>query len=158
MGDAVEFTDLSENDPTSWEWSFEGGTPETSVEQNPSIMYEGNGVFDVSLTATNPYGSDTKTVEDYITVDTLTFVNSYGETLSLKVFPNPVSDKLYLTLNKKSQQEVYVAVFDINGKLLFTKELTGQENEINMGELKAGVYILKIITGNNSRIFKVTKR
>jgi YVTN family beta-propeller protein len=157
-GDYVEFTDLSGNDPTGWEWSFEGGTPDVSTEQNPAVQYEVPGSFDVTLTATNSYGSDTKTVENYITVDTLTFVNSYGETFNLTLFPNPVSDKLYLTLNKKSQQEFRVAVFDVNGKLLFTKELSGQKNEINMEELKAGVYILKIVAGNNSGIFKVTKK
>ncbi len=111
----------------------------------------------IYLTSNDPDNPDME-IPVHFTVNTLTFVNSYGETLNLTVYPNPVSDKLHLTLNEKSQQEVYVAVFDINGKLLFTKELTGHENEINMEELKVGVYILKIIAENNSRIFKVTKR
>ncbi|MGA2122471.1 MAG: PKD domain-containing protein [Methanoregula sp.] len=53
----VEFTDLSSNSPTAWAWSFGDGT--TSSEQNPRHIYLREGSYDVSLTATNQYGSDT---------------------------------------------------------------------------------------------------
>ena len=36
-GDAVQFTDGSTNNPTSWSWTFSGGTPETSTAENPSV-------------------------------------------------------------------------------------------------------------------------
>ena len=53
----VQFTDLSTNSPTSWKWDFGDGT--TSSEQNPRHIYLREGTYDVSLTATNQYGSDT---------------------------------------------------------------------------------------------------
>ena len=53
----VEFTDLSSNNPTSWSWDFGDGT--TSSEQNPRHIYMREGTYDVSLTATNQYGSNT---------------------------------------------------------------------------------------------------
>ena len=52
----VTFTDLSANNPTSWLWDFGDGT--TSAEQNPRHIYLREGAYDVSLTATNQYGSD----------------------------------------------------------------------------------------------------
>lgn len=65
----VDFTDNSIGDPISWEWTFEGGTPETSDEQNPTnIIYEEEGSFMVSLTVENVGGSNTIEIEDYITV------------------------------------------------------------------------------------------
>jgi PKD repeat protein len=64
----VNFTDLSVNNPTSWEWTFEGGTPATSNQQNPSVTYNTAGVYDVSLTITNEFGSDYMIKEEYITV------------------------------------------------------------------------------------------
>jgi PKD repeat protein len=67
-GQSVTFTDQSTNSPTSWSWTFEGGTPATSTDQNPSITYNSAGTFDVSLTVTNSGGSDTETKIDYITV------------------------------------------------------------------------------------------
>jgi len=67
-GTTVNFTDMSSNNPTSWQWSFPGGTPSYSTTQNPSVTYGTNGVFDVSLTSTNSSGSNTLTQSDYISV------------------------------------------------------------------------------------------
>jgi len=53
----VHFTDLSSNNPTSWNWNFGDGT--SSSEQNPRHIYQLEGSYNVSLTATNQYGSDT---------------------------------------------------------------------------------------------------
>jgi len=53
----VQFTDLSKGNPTKWAWEFGDGT--SSSEQNPRHIYMKEGAYDVSLTATNQYGSDT---------------------------------------------------------------------------------------------------
>lgn len=68
VGGSVTFTDLSTNTPTSWSWNFAGGTPATSTAQNPVIVYNTAGTYNVSLTATNGTGSDTETKTAYITV------------------------------------------------------------------------------------------
>lgn len=55
----VQFSDLSSNNPTSWQWSFPGGNPATSTAQNPSVVYNpsGSGNYSASLIATNANGS-----------------------------------------------------------------------------------------------------
>jgi PKD repeat protein len=63
---AVQFTDTSTEDPTAWAWDF--GDGETSTQQNPQHTYAEPGTYTVTLTATNAYGSDTKTMTDLITV------------------------------------------------------------------------------------------
>jgi len=66
----VQFTDLTTGNPaSSWEWTFEGGTPNASDVQNPSVTYNVPGVFDVSLTVVNPDGTDTEIKAGYMTVD-----------------------------------------------------------------------------------------
>ena len=67
-GDAIQFTDASTGSPTSWSWTFTGGTPASSTAQNPSITYNTAGTYTVVLTATNADGSDTETKTDYISV------------------------------------------------------------------------------------------
>jgi PKD repeat protein len=67
-GDSITFTDSSTNNPTSWSWSFPGGTPSSSTEQNPTITYNTEGTYNVTLTATNGAGSDEEIKVDYITV------------------------------------------------------------------------------------------
>ncbi len=68
VGGSVAFTDLSTFNPDTWDWTFEGGTPATSSQQNPTITYNTAGVYDVSLHATNVNGGNTMTKNNYITV------------------------------------------------------------------------------------------
>ncbi|MBR5603597.1 MAG: PKD domain-containing protein [Bacteroidales bacterium] len=69
VGSTVKFNDDSWGDIVSWDWTFEGGTPSTSNEQNPSIKYSEPGTFDVTMTVTNAEGtSETITKKGYIKV------------------------------------------------------------------------------------------
>lgn len=69
LGGQVRFTDLSTNFPTSWNWTFEGGTPSTSTEQNPVVVYAQPGKFKVTLVTANSAGTSTPIVrEQYIEV------------------------------------------------------------------------------------------
>jgi PKD repeat protein len=71
VGQSVNFNDLSLNNPSSWNWSFPGGTPSSSSFQNPtSIMYTSPGCYDVTLTAINSAGNNTVTQSCYINVIT----------------------------------------------------------------------------------------
>ncbi|PCH99135.1 MAG: hypothetical protein COB85_00675, partial [Bacteroidetes bacterium] len=75
-GDTVQFTDLTNNNPTSWQWSFPGGFPSSSNLQNPYIIYGSAGTYDVTLIATNIDGSDTITRTAYVSVAVPTAVIS----------------------------------------------------------------------------------
>ena len=71
VGCSLDFYDRSSGVPYEWNWTFEGATPSSSTDQDPSgIVYDQHGTFMVSLTVSNPAGSDTKTITGYITVDT----------------------------------------------------------------------------------------
>jgi len=67
-GNYVSFSDASTNSPTQWSWTFQSGTPSSSNSANPTVQYNTEGTYNVSLTATNQYGSDTETKNGYITV------------------------------------------------------------------------------------------
>lgn len=68
VGTTVSFTDQSTSTASSWSWSFPGGTPATSTQQNPTVTYNTPGTYDVSLTATNGFGSDTETQTGAVTI------------------------------------------------------------------------------------------
>jgi serine protease len=67
-GSPVQFIDQSVNIPTTYSWSFPGGSPATANMPTPVVTYSQPGVYPVSLTVSNPFGSDNITVTDYITV------------------------------------------------------------------------------------------
>ena len=69
VGNSVTFTDNSSCNPTSWTWSFPGGTPSSFVGQNPpAITYSTEGIYDVALSVSKPGGSDVMTKTGYISV------------------------------------------------------------------------------------------
>jgi len=67
-GDVVNFSDASTGVST-WEWSFEGGTPSSSTAQNPTVSYNAAGTYDVELIVTDGGTiSDTLLMVDMIDV------------------------------------------------------------------------------------------
>ncbi|MCW3082869.1 MAG: hypothetical protein JWP12_235 [Bacteroidetes bacterium] len=68
-GSPVMFNDASTNSPTAWSWSFPGATPATSVAHTPTVTYTTPGTYNVTLTASNPSGTNTYTHTSYITVN-----------------------------------------------------------------------------------------
>jgi PKD repeat protein len=68
-GGSVDFSDLSVGNVTSWSWSFPGAETTGSGLQYPSgITYNTPGAYEVSLTVSNGYGSDTELKTSYILV------------------------------------------------------------------------------------------
>ena len=67
-GETVNFIDLSRANPYRWTWEFQGGTPATSNQPNPSVVYTTEGTYNVKLTVANNIGTDEITKEMYIVV------------------------------------------------------------------------------------------
>jgi len=68
-GTTVNFTDLTTGGtPTSWLWSFPGGTPTSSTQQNPTVTYPTAGTYAVTLTVDDGNGPVTFTDNAHITV------------------------------------------------------------------------------------------
>lgn len=72
VGQSVQFSDQSGGTPNAWNWSFQGGAPNNSAVQNPSVTYSAPGTYSVTLIAFNSNGSDTASQTSYITVTGLT--------------------------------------------------------------------------------------
>jgi hypothetical protein len=74
-GGKVIFFDDSTNDPTTWGWTFAGGTPAVSALEDVTVTYNTVGIYDVSHTATNTIGPNSITKKNIIRVDNVT--NTY---------------------------------------------------------------------------------
>jgi Secretion system C-terminal sorting domain len=77
--------------------------------------------------------------------------------LGLNVFPNPVSNVLTINSTQKIEQELTIDVVNTNGQVLIHKILRGQNPQINVQELSAGLYFLKIKTSEGIGIVKIFK-
>jgi PKD repeat protein len=88
-GTAVQFTDQSIGNISSWSWDFgDGGT---SSEQNPLHTFTAAGSYDVALAVTGPYGTDTETKAAYVVISDNPPVANFTA--------DPVSGPFPLTVN-----------------------------------------------------------
>jgi len=141
----VSFKDLSTGEPTSWNWNFDGGTPETSKEQNPTVTYNASGTFSVSLTVTNDRTEDTEIKEGFITVfpETglidLTLMHNGLEREYLLYIPEIYTGEEAVPLlfslhgrNKSKEGQYYISRFneiaDTANFILITPEATVHDN------------------------------
>lgn len=136
----IQFDDLSSNNPTAWDWTFAGGTPATSTLENPSVTYTADGVYDVTLTVTNSFGSDTETMTGYITVVsgsscpcnyTLAMQDSYGDGWNggfLNVLVNGTSTGTYAVTSGSAASAVIPVLDGQSIELVYTSGNWEEEN------------------------------
>ncbi len=143
-GEGVTFTDNSTNDPISWAWLFEGGTPETSTEQNPpEIFYNTPGIYDVSLTATNEYGENILIEGEYIHVGGLGIWEE-AATKAFTLYPNPCNGKLFIEARATKNLE-QITVRNASGQsVLIHHPANSLLQTLDLSELKAGLYFVEI--------------
>ncbi|MEG1021551.1 MAG: T9SS type A sorting domain-containing protein [Myroides sp.] len=72
----------------------------------------------------------------------------------VQIYPNPVtSGKIYI--NAETNSVKAIELYDMLGKRILTTEMNGYQKELNVANLKAGVYILKLSEKNNSITRKI---
>jgi len=136
----VQFMDMSNGNPTTWRWTFQGGTPSSSTQQHPKVTYNTTGTFSVTLVATNSYGSDEVVRQGYVTVGTTGSETVAQETVT--VYPNPASR--YVWINSPAMVQG-VKLYDLTGKAI---PVTCAEElgkiRLDISRLPRGIYILHI--------------
>lgn len=65
---SMQYFDDSYSNVTGWNWTFEGGTPSTSSEENPVVTYSEPGRYSVTLEVTDGESTVSTTVDDYVLV------------------------------------------------------------------------------------------
>jgi len=83
-----------------------------------------------------------------------------AESISISIFayPNPASNFLTLSIKDYELSNLKFELFDVNGKLLKSKNITEDKTKIAINDLPAAVYFLKIADKEkeikNFKIFK----
>ena len=78
--------------------------------------------------------------------------------LICSAYPNPTTDFITLKVENYNNVSLSYQLFDINGKLLENKKLTGNETTISMENLVPATYFLKVTDNNKEvKIFKIIK-
>jgi len=73
----------------------------------------------------------------------------------LKYYPNPVNNLLTITYTDAITN---VEVFDLNGRMVITRNFDNQTVQLDFSSLSAGTYMLNIKTKENSQFVKIVKK
>jgi Zn-dependent metalloprotease/PKD repeat protein len=147
---AVRYVDLSTNNPTSWQWNFQGGIPAISTLQHPVITYNTPGTYSVTLKATNANGDNTISKTGYIVVENSTAIGD-TENRNILFYPNPVDD----VLNIFCPENFSVRIYNVEGVLRVAgKNVT----TLDLRDLKPGIYFMELETKAGITRHKLVKK
>ncbi len=79
-----------------------------------------------------------------------------------KIYPNPFADKLHIQINKNLGTELEIEIFDIQGKVIYSKNNVGNSSELFLqideaANWQSGFYTLKIFNSQQQKVFKLVK-
>ena len=84
----------------------------------------------------------------------LLYQNSFDDEI-FTIYPNPAFDLLCIK-HKENQQVTNLKIFNIEGKAILNMDRLF-ESEINISELKKGLYLIKLSINENSYNYKFLK-
>ena len=73
---------------------------------------------------------------------------------NIRIYPNPTKNSQFTISLRNSAPGSQVEIYNLQGKLVYSLSLTKPESEINTG-LFEGIYVLKIINGQNLSVQKL---
>ena len=109
----------------------------------------------VYTTITNS-GSVAQGVQQPYEISVITAIEAAKEiSLEMSVYPNPATDYLKLVIDGEVKTQSIASLYDINGNLLRTVKIEGQETIISMQTLLPSTYFLKVT--DNKKVIKTFK-
>ncbi|MEI6882855.1 MAG: T9SS type A sorting domain-containing protein [Bacteroidota bacterium] len=147
VGDQVNFSIISGGHSTStFNWTFDGGSPATSTSRNPVVSYNTKGVYSVTLDVTNTWGHSIKVKTAYIYAGCGVGIENHSSG-SVLVFPDPADDLLNIN---GDMPILWIRIADMTGREVLSRKINDRNATIRTSGLKTGVYTLIVQMQNNT--------
>lgn len=140
----VDFTNLSYYDPDNYEWDFGDGNISDDVE--PKHNYTENGIYEVCLTVSNLYSTNTSCKTLFL--NTTSTNHESGEQFNVNLYPNPVSDILNLNIESLEFKFGTFIIYTNMGEVILNSQLKLGLNQLNLSTLPSGLYFYSILNKN----------
>lgn len=139
----VEFTDLSYYEPVSWSWDFGDGST-GSNERHPTHQFDSAGIYQVCLTVSNANGAKGHCNTLYLGVSAQQNPILQNR---IRTMPNPFNERLLVEMNVTLRRPVF-RLYDLMGRIVREERIVLGLNEIETGDLAAGMYFWEAFSGN----------
>ncbi|MBI9069627.1 MAG: T9SS type A sorting domain-containing protein [Salinivirgaceae bacterium] len=104
-------------------------------------------------------GTVTQGVQQAYEIYVTTGINETDISLSVSAYPNPTSNYLNLKIENFELSTFNFQLFDMQGKLIQTQKIMGNETQIDMSNYVSSTYFVRIINQNQSiKEFKIIKQ
>ncbi|MES2140645.1 MAG: T9SS type A sorting domain-containing protein [Bacteroidota bacterium] len=86
-------------------------------------------------------------------------LSGFEETgISLSVYPNPTTDFVVLSVLNSNTQNMTYTLYDLLGKIIENKKLSGSQTSISMTNLANDIYFIKVLNNDTElKVFKIIK-
>ena len=143
-GDTLELTASSQGNPT-WQWYYNanpisGTTSETFIINDISVLESGTYVCE----ATSQEGCVGYSNVALVTVEPFSGMDYYPVTSHIEVSPNPLAHVIYVKSEGISPYNSKLELVNLQGVLLNSFPVSSPFQKIEVGELAAGVYLLRV--------------
>ncbi len=146
--DTIEVSDYPYTlDPNVDAESYLWNTSATSS----TITINNNGNYWVTINQTN-----TCEFTDTVFVSKITRINDAWNR-KISIYPNPGDKEIWVDLPDQFGK-VNIQVTDVNGRRIFIKNQVDDDFRLDIHKWKQGVYILRIIKGNEAGIYQIVKQ
>ncbi len=151
-GESVEFQSASTGTATSWTWTFEGGNPATSTEENPVVEYANIGLYNVTLEVSDGSNTSTITKEHFVVVSQFEGLQEMTNA-TVNLYPNPNNGTFYVDIQGVEDANIYI--YNATGKLVYQEQPTMDNSikQINLNNASEGVYFM-VIANKTQKVMK----
>ena len=113
----------------------------------------------VYTTNTGTNGSVAQGVQQPFEISVVTGIEeAKGINLSVLAYPNPTTDYLTLEVKDFELSTLHFQLYNMSGKLLESKKITGNQTSIVMSNLVPATYFVKVTESNKEvKTFKIIK-
>ena len=157
-GTDVAFKDNSSDDAIYREWDFGDNSKKVFNVINPVHFYDSVGSYNVCLIVKNSYDCADTTCKD---VDVVTSLLKIDANSNIKVYPNPVENKLMISASDINISPENAIIYDMIGREVYSKTLNIIGSDIFMmdvSDLPGGIYLLRIDSGKTFLIRRFVKK
>ena len=141
-------------EPTRWDWDFGDGN--SSIEPSPFHSYSEDGIYEVCLTVSNQFSSNTSCDTLFLGVTSL---DEQTQDRHITLFPNPVEDVTRVAIHDYLPQAAQIRFYNQQGQLVQTSALGGVTTTVDMSGLTSGVYVYEVWDGSqrlsSGKVFKL---
>ena len=134
-------------------WSFNWTAP--AIGSGPVTFY---GAFNITNNNASSSGDIIQLSTLVVTQDVTAGIDDENALSEINIYPNPSTDKIFISKLNTPQGIASVSIIDVEGKLVKKIDEVGFNSPIYIDELPKGYYVVKIETDGGIAIKKIIKQ